>query len=62
MTKEEIYERYWKKLVQIRRVYTGIHAGNDTMYVLFKTQAVNERDRLLEKHGYEPFSVSNSRK
>jgi len=62
MTKEEIYERYWKKLVQIRRIYTGIHAGNDTMYTLFKTQAVKERDRLLEQYGHEPFSVYDSRK
>lgn len=58
MTKEEIYERYWKKLVQIRRVYTGIDPGNDTMYAMYKMYAVRERDKLLEKYGYQPFSVS----
>lgn len=57
MTKEEIYERYWKRLVEIRRVYSGYRYDNDNMYVMFKAHAENERDRLLKKHGHAPFSV-----
>lgn len=52
MTKEEIYEEYWKKLVSIRRVYTGFSADGDTMYIMYKTHAEKQRDRLLEKFGF----------
>jgi hypothetical protein len=54
MTKEEIYEKYWKRLVEIRRIYTGYRVDGDTMYVMFKLQAEKERDNLLEKYGYKP--------
>ena len=40
MTKEQIYEHYWKKLVEIRRVYIGFRPDGDS---------------LLKEHGYEPF-------
>jgi hypothetical protein len=59
MTKEEIYEKYWKKLVEIRRVYTGFNPGSDTMYIMYKRHAEKERDKLLEKYGYEPFSLGH---
>jgi hypothetical protein len=52
MTKEEIYEKYWKKLVEIRRVYVGLRADGDTMYILYKKQAEKERDNLLKKYGF----------
>ena len=55
MTKEEIYEQYWKKLVEIRRVYTGFRADNDNIYVMYKQHAERQRDKLLEKYGYDPF-------
>jgi hypothetical protein len=55
MTKEEIYEKYWKKLVEIRKIYIGTHAGSTTMYVMYKLHAEKERDRLLKKYGYDPF-------
>lgn len=54
MTKEEIYEKYWKKLVRIRKVYAGFRADGDTMYILYKKQAENERDTLLKKYGFKP--------
>jgi|PlaIllAssembly_1097288.scaffolds.fasta_scaffold66222_2 hypothetical protein len=57
MTKEEIYEKYWKRLVEIRRVYTGFRPGSNTLYAMYKQQAEKERDRLLQKYGYEPFSL-----
>jgi hypothetical protein len=53
MTKEEIYEKYWKKLVEIRRVYTGFRLDGDTIYSMYKLQAEKERDTLLEKYGYK---------
>jgi|GEM_PF-3006730 len=62
MTKEEIYEKYWKKLVQIRRIYTGFNTDNDTMYLRYKLLAEKERDMLLKKYGYEPFSSVQSSK
>jgi hypothetical protein len=52
MTKEEIYEKYWKKLIEIRRVYVGFRADSDTMYILYKKQAEKERDNLLKKYGF----------
>lgn len=57
MTKEEIYEKYWQKLVQIRRVYTGNRPDSDTLYIRYKQHAEKERDRLLKKYGYDPFLV-----
>jgi len=54
MTKEEIYEKYWKRLVKIRQVYSGFRADGDTMYILYKKQAENERDTLLKKYGFKP--------
>jgi hypothetical protein len=54
MTKEEIYEKYWKKLVEIRKVYAGFRADGDTMYILYKKRAENERDTLLKKYGFKP--------
>jgi hypothetical protein len=54
MTKEEIYEKYWKKLVEIRRVYTGFRVDGDAIYSMYKLQAEKERDNLLEKYGYKP--------
>jgi len=55
MSKEEIYEKYWKKLVEIRKVYTGYRSDNDNMYIMHKLHAEKERDKLLEKYGYDPF-------
>ena len=55
MTKEEIYDQYWKKLVEIRRIYTGFRTDNDTMYTRYKQHAVRQRDKLLEKYGFDPF-------
>lgn len=55
MTKEEIYEKYWKKLVEIRRIYTGTKADGDTLYVMHKQHAERERDILLERYGHDPF-------
>lgn len=55
MTKEEIYEQYWKKLVEIRRVYTGFRADKDNLYMMYKQHAERQRDMLLKKHGHEPF-------
>lgn len=54
MNKEEIYEQYWKKLVEIRRVYVGYRSDSD-MYIMYKHQAERERDKLLAKYGFEPF-------
>ena len=54
MTKEEIYEKYWKKLVEIRKVYTGYRLENN-MYIMYKIHAEKERDTLLEKYGFDPF-------
>ncbi|MGB3224897.1 MAG: hypothetical protein WBB23_18990 [Desulforhopalus sp.] len=54
MTKEEIYEKYWKRLVKIRQVYSGFRADGDAMYILYKKQAENERDNLLKKYGFKP--------
>ena len=62
MKKEEIYEKYWKKLVEIRRIYTGYHPGSNTLYALYKQQAEKERDMLLLKYGYEPFSLIDPQK
>ncbi len=62
MTKEEIYEKYWKKLVEIRRVYTGFNPSNDTMYIRYKQQAEKQRDQLLQQYGYEPFSPNDTQK
>ncbi len=59
MTKEEIYEKYWKKLVEIRRVYVGFRADGDNMYGMYKLQAEKERDTLLEKYGYKPSSINS---
>jgi hypothetical protein len=55
MTKEQIYEQYWKKLVEIRRVYIGFRPDGDNLYLMYKLPAEKERDRLLKEHGYEPF-------
>jgi len=55
MTKEEIYEQYWKKLVAIRRMYTGVRPDSDTLYLMYKQHAEKQRDKLLQKYGYEPF-------
>lgn len=57
MTKEEIYEEYWKKLVEIRRIYTGFRQDGDTMYVMYKVRAEKERDKLLEQYGYKSSPV-----
>ena len=62
MTKEEIYEKYWKKLVEIRRIYTGFNPSSDIMYIRYKQPAEKERDKLLEKYGYEPFFPINTQK
>lgn len=55
MNKEEIYERYWKQLLQVRRIYASNRADSDNMYVYYKVHAERDRDRLLKKHGHEPF-------
>ena len=55
MTKEEIYEKYWKKLFEIRRVYMGYRSDKENMYLMYKLYAEKERDRLLEKYGHDPF-------
>lgn len=57
MTKEEIYEKYWKRLVEIRRVYAGNRVDGDTIYLMYKLPAEKERDSLLKQYGYEPFLV-----
>lgn len=59
MTKEEIYEKYWKQLVEIRRVYTGFNPGSDTLYLMYKHQAERERDKLLQRYGFAPFSLNS---
>jgi len=59
MNKEEIYEKYWKRLVQIRRLYSGNLSHDDTMYLQYKKFAENERDILLKKYGFEPFSSAD---
>jgi hypothetical protein len=55
MTKEEIYEKYWKKLVTIRKIYSG-YRPNDNMYVMYTIHAEKERDTLLKKYGFDPFT------
>lgn len=55
MNKEEIYEKYWRRLVKIRRVYAGNQSQDETMYLYYKRQAERERDDLLARYGYEPF-------
>jgi hypothetical protein len=55
MTKEQIYEQYWKKLVEIRRVYIGFRPDGDSLYLMYKLPAEKERNRLLKENGYEPF-------
>ncbi|MGW8195189.1 MAG: hypothetical protein ACWGOX_13090 [Desulforhopalus sp.] len=57
MTKEQIYEKYWKRLVEIRRVYQGYRTDTDHMYLMYKAHAEKERDKLLKRYGHDPFSV-----
>lgn len=55
MTKEEIYERYWKQLVELKRQFNGRKIDSDTGFLNLRRQLEQERDYLLKKHGYEPF-------
>lgn len=52
MTKEEIYERYWKQLVGFKRQFAGRDIDCDRGFLNLKKQIEQERDRLLTKHGY----------
>ena len=55
MTKEEIYERYWKQLVGLNRQFSGRNLEKDRGFLNLKKQIEQERDNLLKKHRYEPF-------
>jgi hypothetical protein len=55
MTKEEIYERYWKQLVGFKRQFYGRNLEKDTGFLNLTKQIKQERDNLLKKYGYEPF-------
>lgn len=52
MTKEEIYERYWKQLVELKRQFTGQNLDCHTGFLNLRKQIQQERDELLVKHGY----------
>jgi hypothetical protein len=54
MTKEEIYERYWKQLVGFKRQFTGRDLDRDIGFINLQKQIERERDDLLKKHGYLP--------
>jgi len=56
MTKEEIYERYWRQLVGFKRQFAGCDLDTDTRFLRFKKQLELERDKLLKKYGYSSFS------
>ena len=55
MTKEEIYERYWKQLVGLKRQFNGRKLEKDKGFLNLSKQIEQERDNLLKKNGYEPF-------
>lgn len=55
MTKEEIYERYWKQLVGLKRQFHGRKLEQDPGFLNLRKQLEQERDKLLKKHGYDPF-------
>lgn len=55
MTKEEIYERYWKDLVMLRRQFAGRDIDCDAAFQNLKRQIEKERDDRLKKYGYTPF-------
>ena len=55
MTKEEIYERYWKQLVGLKRQFNGPKHEKCIGYLNLRKQIERERDNLLKKHGYKPF-------
>jgi hypothetical protein len=52
MTKEEIYERYWKQLVELKRQFDGRDLDCDKGFLNLKKQVAKERDDLLKKYGY----------
>lgn len=52
MTKEEIYERYWKQLVELKRQFAGRDLECHTGFQNLKRQIERERNELLKKHGY----------
>jgi hypothetical protein len=55
MTKEEIYERYWKQLVGLKRQFHGRKLERERVFLDLRKQIEQERDNLLKKHRYEPF-------
>jgi hypothetical protein len=55
MTKEEIYEGYWKQLVGLKRQFNGRNLEKDPGFLNLRKQIEQERDNLLKKHGHEPF-------
>lgn len=54
MTKEEIYEGYWKQLVILKQQFADRDLDFDPAYLNLKKQLEQERDGLLKKHGYKP--------
>jgi len=54
MTKEEIYEWYWKELVVLKRQFYGRDLDHDIEFLNLQKQIQEVRDNLLKKYGYLP--------
>ena len=54
MTKEEIYEQYWKQLVEFKRQFIGRELDSEILFLNLKKQIEQERDELLKKYNYKP--------
>ena len=53
MTKEEIYEQYWKQLVGLKRQFIGRDLDTEVFFLNLKKQIEQERDELLKKYDYK---------
>ncbi len=52
MSKEEIYEYYWKELIKLKRQFFGYDLETNKGYLNLKKQLVLERNILLERFGH----------